>query len=355
MDRKSSKIKKIKVLVAVFAVVLSGLVTPVFADSEEILGSYPTQVNSIPDFYIYRIDIENNQLSFAFDPLFTNGKEISEFGAGWISDRSEAVLNRDIRTFSEISGGSVQRVFWSDDWEIEDFYAFDLGFRKIYTVDSEVSLRNNPFKDMFYIVKFTDGDIWMNRVNYGNCGWNWTEGKSCEAGSYTIGKEEDNVYYQLMNAPEKFIRTRFTKKASGVDDSGDGDDPQEPGDLIEPDDEGSDETASRDDVDANGGDSDAVSEVVVAESEEVTPVMAVASTVKYATYSTAGFSGDDEVTEVNEGFGETTLDVPKLGGAEQACKEISPWLYLVAGAAAGSILTWFLLLITRRNSRTNWR
>lgn len=210
---KLKKVTKNLKLLALSFGAISTIATPmsVFASDEYPGTDYVPQVNGIPAFYINTIDPTNNQVEFYLNTL--SGVEPERFGLAWIRDRSSAYLNKDVRSYPSVSERWSQKVFWSDDYELslESYHSGDAGFIKKYTVDAIVSLKNNTFKDLYYIVEMKTGERWANKVTYGDCGWSWKEGKACESSGIQDGVLVDGVSYTLVDAPSKFYKLEIPK------------------------------------------------------------------------------------------------------------------------------------------------
>ena len=358
--------KKVRIMVAGVAVLSSVVAKPVFADSEYGGRLIVPQTNNIPQFFIKRIDMTNNQLEFALLSRIT--KTVLRFGAGWVSDRSEPFVNADVRTYN-LGDPGITTAFWSGDENAEDFVSSEEGgYYKTFTVDASIDLRHNVFKDMFYIVEFTNGEVWMNKLNYEECGINWTMGKSCNKAYFINDKLVDNVVYQLEDAPTEKFQRRYTSPTVEPEPVVEPDpivDPEpiidpdptvEPEPVIEPEPVANPEPTvdSEPEQPTTGENSDD------SDGEKPSLIANVASTVKYATDVTSDDVSDDnniynmeddELTEANEGFGDTTLEVPELGGGVTAtkCDEFNFWPYLLFGFLGGIFLSSVLSLIKKAN------
>lgn len=372
--------KKVRIMVAGVAVLSSVVAKPVFADSEYGGRLIVPQTNNIPQFFIKRIDITNNQLEFALPSRIAQSKTVLRFGAGWVSDRSEPFVNADVRTYN-LGDPGITTAFWSGDENVEDFVSSEEGgYYKTFTVDASIDLRHNVFKDMFYIVELTNGEVWMNKLNYETCGINWTMGKSCNKAYFVNDKLVDNVVYQLEDAPTEKFQRRYTTptvepepvvEPEPIVDPEPVIDPEptvEPEPVIEPEPvvnpeptvepepiANSEPTVDPDPEQPTTGESSGDSD-----DEKPSLIANVASTVKYATDVTSDDVSDDnniynmeddELTEANEGFGDTTLEVPELGGGVTTtkCDEFNFWPYLLFGFLGGIFLSSVLSLVKKAN------
>ena len=370
--------KKIRIMVAGVAVLSSVVAKPVFADSEYDGRLIVPQTSNIPQFYIRRIDITNNQLEFALLSRIARTKTVLRFGAGWVSDRSEPFVNADVRTYN-LGDPGITTAFWSGNENAEDFVSSEEGgYFKTFTVDASIDLRHNVFKDMFYIVEFTNGEVWMNKLNYEECGINWTMGKSCNQAYFINDQLVGNVVYHLEDAPTEKFQRRYTTPVTDPEPVMEPEptvDPEptvEPEPVIEP--EPVVEPEPTIDPEPTVEPEPTIEPEPVTEPEQPTVgdttndsegekptlIANVASTVKYATDVTSSDTSDDnniynieddELTEVNEGFGDTTLEVPELGSGVTVtkCDELNFWPYLLFGFLGGIFLSSVLSLIKKAN------
>lgn len=362
------RLKNLRLMAAGVAVLASMISVPVFADDNYNDRMIVPQTNNIPQFFIRRIDLTHNQLEFAYAIGLAGNKTISRFGVGWISDRLESLVNADVRTYN-FGDPETQIVFWSGNDIISDFASDDVGYFKTYTVDADVDLKSNIYYELFYRVEFTDGEVWMNKVTYGDCGRKWKAGKSCNKVYYINDKQVDNVVYQLEDAPAVKFQRKYTPVVEPTSDPEPTPEPThdpeptpeptpEPEPTAEPISEpeptttepvpGPEPTPEESTSEAAGTD------------EKPKLIAKVASTVKYATdvtsTNTAATSEineddteesiEDELTEANEGYGDTTLDVPALGQASK-CDEFNFWPYIILGFGGGVFLSLVLSYIKK--------
>lgn len=345
------RLKILRLMVAGVATLFSVVSTPVFADDYGGRLIVP-QTNNVPQFFIRRIDMTHNQLEFAYAKSFAGNKTIAKIGAGWVDDCSESLVNADVRAYN-LGDPGIQTVFWSDNEVIEDFASADIGYFKTYTVDAAVDLKSNNYYELFYIVEFTNGEVWMNKASYRSCS-GWIEGKSCDKAYYTNDKELDNVVYQLADAPATKFQRRYTTPAVTEPEPDTEPEPEptsepDPTPTSEPDSEPiqTQEPVSKPSSETAGID------------EKPELIAKVASTVRYSTDITATDTtatsdieeeteGDeDEITEANEGYGDTTLDVPALGQTAKKCDDFNFWPYIILGFGGGVFLSLVLSYIKK--------
>lgn len=339
--------KKIKLAAFVLAFTLAP--TEVFASEAYPITDYPPRINNVPGFYITMIDPTNNQIEFTLNELF--GVEPARFGVAWIEDRANA--EADVRSFTGVDESFARKVFWSDDYdlELESYHSRDVaGFLRKYVIDSEVDLRENIYHDFYYIIETTDGERWANKVTYDECGEAWTEGMACFNAGIKNDTEVDNVTYGLGEAPEKFIKTEIYRSHPEPEPVVE----PEPDEPVEPDDSepsDSDETGV---VEGENAENAEKSDSVQNSDDAQAPVVierAVAQVARNATDTDEEIV--EETDEVNEGFGDTTLEVPMLGGAEKTdekieCEKINVLPYVLSGVGIGAISTWFLFLMIKK-------
>ena len=344
------KIKqKLKVGAVATAMVVSNLVQNTAFASELYPGHdyVPLDNSGSPVFYISKIDPTNNQLEFFYN-TDANNAEISGVEVGWIADRSTNILGMDILSYESATNAWSQRVFSNGTKQFSEYLDREDGGVKYYTVDAEVSLTNNVFKDLFYIVNLADGSKWINSVEYGDCGYFWSYGKSCNVLSFMPGMEYNNILYTLKDVEIKNTGSSTTE-SEPTNNSIDEPETQPNTDVV------SDNSIDREPTTLENNEK---VEMVSSEMPEtIEKAVTVASFVKSTVEETDSedFDEDEDDEDVYEGSGDTTLDVPLLGKSE---KEINYlwWLpFFLGGAALGAISTWFLfsILKKRKESRTH--
>jgi hypothetical protein len=349
---KSKIMNKIRLLTLGVAMLSSVISTPVFADENYSGRMIVPRTNNVPQFFIRRIDITYNQIEFAYAIGLAGAKTIAKFGVGWVAD--DSLAGADVRTYNFGDPG-IQTVFWSGNEVISDFASADVGYFKTYTVDSDVDLNSNTSRELFYYVEFTNGEVWMNKASYTDCGNSWTMGKSCNKAYYMNDKEIDSVVYQLENVPETKFQRKYTPVAEPEPESEPTQDPEPTTALVpEPEPVAEPELPESEPVVTEFTESNNIS----GDKEEARALIAkVASTVKYATDTTSTDTDDeedideddeDEIMDSNEGFGDTTLDVPVLGGVSK-CDELNFWPYLLLGFGGGIFSALVLSYIKKAN------
>lgn len=401
-------IKKGGVMFAASVMVLPTIATPVYATDLYPGHSYvPLDNTGAPVFYISKIDPTNNQLEFYHNSGWGENIEVDTVEVGWIADRSAVNINRDILSYDSARNTWSQTVF-SGESKISNYLTQEDGDIKRYTVDTEVALSNNVFKDLFYIVNLTDGTKWINTVDYGDCGYNWSYGMSCDVMSYIPGFEYNNILYDLKNVE---IKQPVSEQISGGTDastdvttdeqtnnetnnetaSGETLEEKTEEKVDEPETETQPETIAVDETavplteenikeinektveTADPTDEQSMADVVEANDNTETEVVektaselkAVTAVVRTnmnsdTTDETEYEEGDDEAEDEDEdedeidfspeGNGDTTLDVPLLGKTEQIESSlVFNWIpYFIGGAAVGTILTLILNSIIKR-------
>ena len=431
---KSKILKSLKLAALSFSTAVMMMPAAVFASEEYPGTDYPPRINNIPGFYITVIDPTNNQIEFTLNTLFN--KEPARFGVAWIRDRSEPVLNADIRSFTGIDESTSTKVFWSDDYDLdlESYHSRDTaGFLRKYVVDSEVDLSHNTFRELYYIIETTDGDRWVNKAIYQECGDAWTEGKACAMSWIKNDVEVDNVAYALTDAPEKFINKNIPRVAATpepepvtpepepepvtpepaepepVEPEPANPEPVEPEPVmpepepanpepepvnpepVEPEPliseleptvsesepvipESTNSTSAESTEPVTSKTETVISKTEVKTSSEPVALVTVAKVEVPNTDQSSTDTADDvaEISEVefddeyddeyedydeysdsNEGFGDTTLEIPMLGGTDEtkeksSCEKENVIPYILIGAGIGATLTCFLLFVINR-------
>lgn len=411
---KSKILKSLKLATLSLSTAAMMMPAAVFASEEYPGTDYPPRINNIPGFYITVIDPTNNQIEFTLNTLFN--KEPARFGVAWIRDRSEPVLNADIRSFTGIDESTSTKVFWSDDYDLdlESYHSRDTaGFLRKYVVDSEVDLSHNTFRELYYIMETTDGERWVNKATYQECGDAWTEGKACAMSWIKNDVEVDNVAYALTDAPEKFINKNIPRAAATPEPEPEPvtpeptepepepepvtPEPAEP-EPIEPEPvmpepepanpepeptasesepvtpESTNSTSAESTEPVTSKTETVISKTEVKTSSEPVALVAVAKVEVPNTDQSSTDTADDvaEISEVefddeyddeyedyneysdsNEGFGDSTLEIPMLGGTDEAeekssCEKEDVIPYILIGAGIGATLTCFLLFVINR-------
>jgi len=301
--------------------VVTGMTAPVFADEEVNTFIRENSATKMPQGYISLIDPTNNQIEMmiTISGLYAG---ISGVDIGWVKDD----MWRDPRVYT-IDANYAQRVF-SADGDLSEYHVRFFNDTWKYRFSSEVDLKENPNSSLFYIIRLDNGARMVNEVSYGNCMAEWEDGKGCELDLYR-GTTYNNIVYKLVDVVKAF--------PEGGEDNSEG---GETGDEAE---NRNEKTVEMENSSAttsvnNGGGSEKSSNKIVSEagtggeskeepSEELEEVE----------------ESEDDFTEVEEGAGDTTIEVPKLGGPENNCNEINWILIFLGGAGLGAISTWFLI------------
>ncbi len=352
--------RRIKEVVVTMAVCTFGATSSVMATSNYPGHDYPPRAsNNVPAIYMSRIDIENNQIEFTVDTERLDDKTISNIGVGWAKNNSYLMENSNILEYETVETDWSEKVLKKSTDELASYLARSSEFEQVYIIDADVDIKSNELNKMFYIVDFTDGSKWINNASYEDCGQAWVPGLNCVAGRFSSMKEYDNVVYVTAGAPEKFIGTNPEPTEP---------EPVEP-EPITPDPTVSDDVGPTtpepvvDDPEPVVSDPEVISENREIENEEKAQVNDNKNTVVLAsapqtidTVQSKNITLDDdeednniyeELTEAPEGAGETTLDIPMLGGTNK-CDEFN-WLpYFIAGTALGAISIWFLFSIIKK-------
>ena len=352
---KERIIRKIGLTVAMVIGVLMGQSLPVMATSEYPGHSYPERLSNIniPGVTVNRIDFENNQIEMVFNPRTYLNKTIKKVSMGWVKNHSEEVDNLDLLSYGTVNVGWAQKVFEMDFETLKTYKAKEIGVYRVFILDPDdgVDLKTNLDKRMFFIVDFTDGTKWIDQLTYSNC--DYTPGKSCNVLRYQYEREYDVLIYALADAPTKFIRNLpETEPVNTGNDSVDANIDETLDDA-----ENVDVSGEVEEKDTNETDT---IEVVVASMPETIDI--VNREVKSSDDDTMSMKKEDldeldesentdgveEYDESFDGPGETTLDIPVLGGvSSEKCNNADWILIFISGAVAGTVLTSFLFSMIR--------
>lgn len=349
---KERIILKIGLTVAIVIGVLMGQSLPVMATSEYPGHSYPERLPNIniPGVTVNRIDFENNQIEMVFNPRTYLNKTIEKVSMGWVKNHSEEVDNLDLLSYGTVNIGWAQKVFEMDFETLKTYKAKEIGVYQVLILDPDdgVDLKTNLDKRMFFIVDFTDGTKWIDQLTYDNC--DYIPGKSCNVLRYQYEREYDVLIYALADAPTKFVRN--LSETEPVDTENNNVDV----DISET----VDDTENADisgEVEENETDT---TKVVVASMPET--IDTVNRDVKSSDDDaidmkkedldeldeTEDVDGVEEYDESFDGPGETTLDIPILGGVSaEKCNNTDWILIFISGAVAGTVLTSFLFSMIR--------
>ena len=339
--------RKIKVgMVAGAMLMMNFSALPTFASELYPGHDYvPLNNSGEPVFYISRIDPTNNELEFTLDKEVVNESEIQGVEVGWISDRSSNVLEMDVLSYETASNSWSQRVFANGETSFSTYFSEENDFYRKYLVPTEVDLKNNVFKDLFYIVNLDNGEKWINSIDYGDCGYAWYYGESCDVIGFMAGMELNNIFYQLVDTTMKDTGVEPEPAPVSEPESEPVVEPLEPEPTVEP----ADELVIKPEK------TEAELESTVKDEQE-TPrkIATVASFVKDVKEMNSGGDSEEnnDETEVLEGSGDTVLDVPLLGKAEEKTENPLWWLpFFIGGTAFGAVSTWFLFFIFDRHKR----
>ena len=381
--------KKVQAIMAAIFLLLSPS-GAAFASGGE--RSFPKIVDGLPTFILSRVDLTNNQLEFSVNVNWLGEKVLSNFGAGYVTNRA-AVRSLDILEYDSVSNPWSERVFWSDNEELSKYMyksgGID-GWAK-YVVDAESDLLLNNSGELFYLAEFADGDKWLNEFDYSECLIEWSRGMECDAMPIMNGNSQTfEIKYILSEAPDGKLMVGQTQEQKNKNEivSGpeSGSEPESRSELesgSEPEPENSEvvselepETNIEVETEALGGEitnnafnienADELEGKVDNEAVEVSietkkvlatknsengaksdlKLASVKQTTKEAKEIGDGVADGDVAVDTPEGPGETTLDVPTLG---EASKIDFNWLpYFLGGAVLGWILTWFLVYIVMK-------
>ena len=381
--------KKVQAIMAAIFLLLSPS-GAAFASGGE--RSFPKIVDGLPTFILSRVDLTNNQLEFSVNINWLGEKVLSNFGAGYVTNRA-AVRSLDVLEYDSVSNPWSERVFWSDNEDLSKYMyksgGID-GWAK-YVVDAESDLLLNDSGELFYLAEFADGDKWLNEFDYSECLSEWSRGMECDAMPMMNGNSQAfEIKYILSEAPDGKLMVGQTQEQKNKNEivSGpeSGSEPESRSELesgSEPEPENSEvvselepETNIEVETEALGGETTnnafnienadelegKVDNEVVEASIETKKVLATKNSengakgdlklasVKQTTKETKeigdGVADGDVAVDTPEGPGETTLDVPTLG---EASKIDFNWLpYFLGGAVLGWILTWFLVYIVMK-------
>ena len=382
--------KKVQAIMAAIFLLLSPS-GAAFASGGE--RSFSKIVDGLPTFILSRVDLTNNQLEFSVNINWLGEKVLSNFGAGYVTNRA-AVRSLDILEYDSVSNPWSERVFWSDNEDLSKYMyksgGID-GWAK-YVVDAESDLLLNDSGELFYLAEFTDGDKWLNEFDYSECLSEWSRGMECDAMPMMNGNSQAfEIKYILSEAPDGKLMVGQTQEQKSKNEivSGpeSGSEPEsenfevvsEPEIAVENIENATDVENGTDievETEALGGETTnntfnienadelegKVDNGVVEVSIETKKVLAtknsengakgdlklasVKQTTKEAKEIGEGVADGDVAVDTPEGPGETTLDVPTLG---EASKIDFNWLpYFLGGAVLGWILTWFLVYIVMK-------
>ena len=328
------KIKqKIKFGAVAAAMTISSL-TPSAAFADELFPGYdpvPLDYSGAPVFYISKIDQTNNEVEFK---LYT--EEV---------DYSSQIENVEVRWSKEARNDWGEVVFSNDSTPFSEYYTEDDYAFKKYVVGAEVNLWDDQFYIWRYTVTLTDGSKWANYLDFSDCGPYVAYGMGCEVIGNMFGEQYNTMLYGSVMVEVK--ERPVEPEPEPVEPE-----PVEPEpELVEPEPEpvGPEPTELTEDL------SDS-SEGEVIEVENETPrtierVVTVASFVKNPAEETEVEELENDA-EVQEGSGNTTLDVPLLGGKTGECGNSFWWLpYFLGGAVLGTGLTLFLFFIFDKHKK----
>lgn len=368
------KYKKIKNIIAGSALVVSSLTGPsVFAD-EEILP-IPISFDQRPQFELSIIDLTNNKLDFGFNPIRIPGA-FSNFGA-WIVDDS------GVDDIADLKEESLTQAFWSNDEDVSTFRKYTLETTNHYVVSSEVNLAEKSTGKMLTMAKLSNGTVWASLVDFSNCLAGWELGKACSADTF---EKDSSNYVTSINYVLTDVEIEETEDDGSDDaDSSNSDNPDDGSSTDDDNTDDSDDNDSEDDTDneddtesTSDGDSDDATNAETDEDANSNSETVVTTAVKTAavtkttgssnnsktstnTSSTSSDTSDNnsdvigDTSEIAEGSGGTTLDVPMLGGGSNKVNEtvdnLSWILIFLSGMLAGTTGTWFLLSRNRKTDR----
>lgn len=394
------KYKNIKNIAISSALIVSGFTGPsAFADTT--VSPIPVGFDKRPQFELSLIDLTNNKLDFGVTQPGLPGF-LENFGA-WIVDDS------DVEDIADLEENSLTRVFWNDDGEVTGYRKYIKNTTNHYVVPSEVKLAEKSTGKIFYMANFDDGTVWAYLIDYSDCLSGWTTGKACAADTF---EKDSDWYVTSINYVLVDVDIEETEDDSnGEDNSDDSDDSS--GENDNPDNSGSDsnegedsdnnsdkennsdetddnnsentdssnednESSQDDNANDSSEDTDSTDDTKNTNTEDssvktvvgtVTKIVEVVKTIEKSSNSntltttstdTSNNSSDtsdviNDTSEIEEGSGNTTLDVPNLGGENNKVGEtvdnLSWILVFLSGMLAGTTGTWFLLSSNRKTDR----
>ena len=394
-------VRKIRTILVVVMALLPGV--PVSASGGNLSSSLPPIIDDLPAFVVSRIDLTNNQFEFSINLNGILDEKLKNFGLFYLTGQA-STNNVDVLALDSVNNDWLEQAFWSDDKDLAQYIYADgaqNGWRK-YVVDTKSDILANTSRKILYVAEFESGKRWVSSADYSDCYRGWYYGMSCNAVGVPTA-DATKVLYMSMPAPEGKLLAKEkdvvvpesspevnvepevapesssevgvepetvaeAATESGVESSLEPEAALDSAPDVEPavelksvpDVEPAVESKSAPDVEP-ATESVLTSKKVSKDEENLTvePLVedkAEADVVKLATVEAksvaknkigaeaevAPVADTGETTETPEGPGETTLDVPILGGNNESLK--FNWIpYFVGGAVLGWILTWFLV------------
>ena len=330
--------KKIKMGLMAALMLPMAVATPTFATTQH--EYVPIDGNGRPAIYISLVDIVNDQLEFTLDTSRLSEQEISKIEVGMVTKRE--VLDEGILSFEGAVNSWSEKYFITSE-SLSYYLSGESGVYRTYVFDLiPAMLLSNPYKDLFYVIDLANGTKLNGYATFYRCGIYRNGNESCKADEFDSMMPYDNITYVATPAPEKYVRSSNSGASGSSGDASSGD----AGTL------GGGETGESKSSEGNTN-SDNVEVINTAEvktSEDAPKTIAkVATAVKTTDTDTSDDIDDDEEYDdiEAEGYGETTLDVPKLG--KEVEDDVFKWLpYFATGVALGGISVWFLSLIIRK-------
>ena len=124
--------------------------TPVFADTEVNTFIRENSYTRKPQGYISLIDPTNNQLEVMITEMNLGGA-LNGLDIGWVTDD----IWRDPRVYT-LEADYAQGVF-SADGDLAEYYIGTNGVTRKYRVNTEVELKDNPYDQLFLIIRLDTG------------------------------------------------------------------------------------------------------------------------------------------------------------------------------------------------------
>ena len=395
------KFKNIKNVAMGSVLVLSGMVGPsAFADEESM--QIPVGFDERPQFELTKIDLTNNKLDFGMTQVRLPG-EIQDFGA-WI------VKDDNVADSEELGEDALLRAFSNAGIGADNYYRYSVSTTKHYVVPAEINLLEESTGKILYMTELLDGTVWAHLIDYSECLSGWTFGKACVADTFERDSNWNvtEINYVLADVEIEPEETEepgesdepvvpddpgVTDESGGLNESGVTDipgEPDEPGTTDEsgvPDKSGEikesgvpDDIRESENMESNnrqenlsGNEPENLSRddglkddgpARVDDADNFSNLATTGNPDGAGNYNTASSSNmvdtsdtneeTNESKEVEEGAGNTTLEVPELGKkteSENTLQNLTWLLIFLAGALTGALSTWFLLSDHRKMSK----
>jgi hypothetical protein len=345
---------KIKLGMVAGAVLISSFLGAATYANELYPGhEYVPKISGMPIFVISKIDLTNNELELSLkNEAEAYESEIKNVSVGMITDRA-TLRTKDVLSFNSTKDTGSREIFSSGETPFLEFFSGSNEEYRKYTVTPEVPLTEDNVGILLYIVELNDGTKWVNIADYWECGAYWFYGMTCNMLGYMPGSDVNNVGYQMFSTEVKNPPAPVEEQTAEL---------EEP--IAEPEESTSEPDALLTELEASTEES-AVDqatenqeieniEVVIEPDTEVATLAIVSKTAGVALESSDDESQDEEIEdfEVDEGSGDTMLNVPLLGQTES--KTEFNWLpYFIGGATIGTTSTCFLFYILKKKNRTH--